>query len=221
MVHHRSIIPSCMLVSLRISAILTDYFEIAQIIWIHVPLQRPEDTSEVGTLRVMLEKRTMVNVIQAFSVSMKHFLRAEPGIYYEDLYPLVCFLPRFVSEQSLSSASHARTPDHEGPGKLKNDELPLWYRSNPPKIHRKLNRQKTFDPEKVLPSISSEVPLLPARNPPKLTFWVFFPFLIPFRWFANIVSKRFRRGLVEDATTVSGKALKSAHVESDVPLEIT
>jgi putative membrane protein len=162
----------------------------------------------------------MVNVIQAFSVSMKHFLRAEPGIYYQDLYSLVCFLPRFVDEQS-SNDSDARTPDHEDPRKLKNDELPLWYRSNAPKIHRKPDRQKSFDPEKVLPNISSEVPLLPARNPPRLTFWVFFPFLIPFRWFAQVVSKRFRRGLAEDATTVSGKARKPTHVESDVPLEIT
>jgi ion channel-forming bestrophin family protein len=201
--------------------ILTDSFKIAQIIWIHVPSERPQDMTHTGILRATLEKRTIINVIQAFSVSMKHFLRAEPGIYYEDLYPLVCFLPRYITGPSQPNDPRARTSVHEGPGRLPDDELPLWYRSIPPKVHRKPTRQKTFDPEKVLPTIPSEVPLGPARNPPKLTFWVYFPFLIPFRWLAKVVSQRFRRKLADEATTVLGTARKPAHVESNVPLEIT
>lgn len=46
---------------------------------------------------------------------MQHLLRAEPGVYYEDLYPLICFLPRY--------ATHV-------PGEASEDDmLPLWKSS--------------------------------------------------------------------------------------------
>jgi putative membrane protein len=45
----------------------------------------------------------------------QHLLRGEPGIYYEDLYPLVCFLPRY-STTTLQVPTDA-------------DMLPLWKAS--------------------------------------------------------------------------------------------
>ena len=33
----------------------------------------------------MVEKRTIVNLIEAFAVASKHYLRGEGGIYYEDV----------------------------------------------------------------------------------------------------------------------------------------
>lgn len=158
----------------------------------------------------------MINVVQAFSVSMKHFLRGEPGIYYEDLYPLVCYLPRYIG-------SIFPSPDGSDGSlaKTQTDELPLWYQSDSRAVVRRLHRQKTFDPEKVLPHMKADRPLLPARNPPEMGFWYWFPFLLPFRWMAKGLSKRIRKRLADDPTTLSGKSRKPAHVESNVPLEIT
>ena len=45
----------------------------------------------------------------------QHLLRGEPGIYYEDLYPLVCFLPRYATHAPEIQADE--------------DMLPLWKAS--------------------------------------------------------------------------------------------
>ncbi|EGO29138.1 hypothetical protein SERLADRAFT_444981 [Serpula lacrymans var. lacrymans S7.9] len=47
----------------------------------------------------------MINLLQAFSIAVKHSLRRELGIYYEDLFPLICFLPKYASQH----ASHVDT----------------------------------------------------------------------------------------------------------------
>jgi len=90
---------------------------LAQQIWIHVPNERkgnkPED---VKTLEAIIEKKTMINLIQAFAVSVKHFLRGEPGVYYQDLYPLISFLPRYASNI----------------GHHDSDMLPLWAACHDP-----------------------------------------------------------------------------------------
>ena len=39
-------------------------------------------------------------------------LRGEPGVYYEDLYPLVCFLPRYAT--------------HDPEVATEADMLPIW-----------------------------------------------------------------------------------------------
>ncbi|GJE97567.1 Bestrophin, RFP-TM, chloride channel-domain-containing protein [Phanerochaete sordida] len=78
----------------------------ARFIWYHVPLkieneqnngqeQTKEDKAKAKTeklkvvQRVMAEKRMALDLIEAFSVAVKHHLRGEKGIYYQDLYPLV------------------------------------------------------------------------------------------------------------------------------------
>ncbi|KAI0764012.1 UPF0187-domain-containing protein [Trametes elegans] len=90
---------------------------LAQIIWIHVPFQRVDKQTgqQKSTIEVAIEKKSMVNLVQAYAVAVKHLLRAEPGAYYEDLYPLVCFLPRY--------ATHL--PGHAS----EEDMLPLWKAS--------------------------------------------------------------------------------------------
>jgi putative membrane protein len=39
----------------------------------------------------LIEKKTVVNLLEAYAVAVKHYLRGEDGIHYEDLYPLVPF----------------------------------------------------------------------------------------------------------------------------------
>jgi ion channel-forming bestrophin family protein len=178
----------------------------------------------------MLEKRTMIGLIQAYSVAMKHFLRGETGIFYEDLFPLIAFLPRYVANPSQSyvcatkpySGESTSTTSPKGPD---TDQLPLWFQAEPSKPfkQRPLARAKTFEPEKVLPTINADAPLRPARNPPQTTIWDYLPFLIPFRWLAKVMSRRVRGAIAASGEDrgISGKVKKPVKVESNVPLEIT
>ncbi|KAI0666939.1 Bestrophin, RFP-TM, chloride channel-domain-containing protein [Trametes maxima] len=72
----------------------------SRLVWIHIPLklssasEGSESNSVAGldvvvARRVMAEKRTALGLVEGFVVSVKHHLRGEMGIYYEDLYPLV------------------------------------------------------------------------------------------------------------------------------------
>lgn len=71
-----------------------------RIIWFHVPPRltprTPEEISS-GTIKrskeemmkVMAEKRMALDLIEGFVVAVKHHIRGELGIYYEDLYHLL------------------------------------------------------------------------------------------------------------------------------------
>ncbi|KDQ06407.1 hypothetical protein BOTBODRAFT_193047 [Botryobasidium botryosum FD-172 SS1] len=101
------------------SSFHTSCRNLAEVIWIHVPLEKkiPIDNScqcRCGSdkdkpesdlpaedpqyrLKSIIEKKTMINVIEAMGPAVKHYLRDEPGILYEDLYPLLSGLPHFAS----------------------------------------------------------------------------------------------------------------------------
>jgi len=178
----------------------------------------------------------MVNLIQAFSVSMKHLLRGEPGIYYEDLYPLINFLPRYASapildhtpEASVDAAASEKAAGTLGQktltGGAQDGTLPLWWTSADTKIPpvRKSKKQGRFDPESALPHVEADVTLRPARNPPKDDFFYYFPIFIPLRWVAKSLSSRIRNAIQEggDERTLSGKRKRPSQVESNVPLEV-
>ncbi|KAF8649505.1 hypothetical protein AX16_005757 [Volvariella volvacea WC 439] len=90
---------------------------LAQMIWIHVPTERPsKDGAGQTALQSIIEKKTMVNLVQAFSVACKHYIRGEAGVYYEDLFPLICVLPRYAA----TSSDAIKTVEHM---------LPLWQAS--------------------------------------------------------------------------------------------
>ena len=173
----------------------------------------------------------MISLIQAYSVAMKHFLRGETGIYYEDLFPLIAFLPRYVANPSQSyvcQPSSSSTPGEAMPSASgpETDQLPLWFQAQPqtskPFVRKQPKRAKTFEPEKLLPTINTDVPLRPARNPPRTTIFDFFPFLVPFRWLAKVMSKRVRAAITAagDERDFAGKVRKPVKVESNVPTEI-
>ncbi|KAJ7727755.1 UPF0187-domain-containing protein [Mycena metata] len=217
---------------------------LAQIIWIHVAIERVDkDKVPMSTVQSIIEKKSMINLVQAFSVAVKHFLRGEPGIYYEDLYPLISVLPRYANTV--------------GP-KTDADMLPLWAASEdqdhplrdarPPPPSRtgttsdprtaapslamdddrqsqggswfrrgKMSRANSVDPEKALAEIQSHVPLKPARNPPPPSLLDYFPFLRIFLVF----TKCFRRKSKHTARDAMGRKIKPSFTESNVPLEIT
>ncbi|KAF8970106.1 Bestrophin, RFP-TM, chloride channel-domain-containing protein [Flammula alnicola] len=234
---------------------------LGQMIWIHVPVDRifPAGTNESMTpLQVAIEKKTMINLVQAFAVSVKHLLRGEQGVYYRDLYPLISFLPRYANE----------TPGDLGPSNEEDNKLPLWHMRDghdfrlddpsvepivipevEPKGHTKEKTEKTmvdpssassvksasapprsesgqavlsarpdiYDPEAVLPHIDSEYKLKPARSPPHVTIYDYFPLLRFFKW----IGRGFRRRTAaeREASRKKRKAY-SEIVESHIPLEI-
>jgi putative membrane protein len=74
----------------------------------HLPDVTPENPDEPQTLeqrkaRALIEKKTAINLLEAFGISVKHYLRAEDGIFYEDLYHLVKFLPAYALPNAMAS----------------------------------------------------------------------------------------------------------------------
>ncbi|KAJ2918117.1 hypothetical protein MD484_g2291, partial [Candolleomyces efflorescens] len=58
----------------------------------------------------MVEKKSTINLLEAFAVAVKHYLRGEDGIYYKDLYYLVKFLPAYA----LPAGMPSQVDLHEG-----------------------------------------------------------------------------------------------------------
>lgn len=78
---------------------------LAMLVWLHLPVTTTdaatfatlsEDALEVEKVKALIEKKVIINLIQAFSVSVKHYLRGESGVFYDDLYHLCCCLPKHV-----------------------------------------------------------------------------------------------------------------------------
>ncbi|KAH6908713.1 Bestrophin, RFP-TM, chloride channel-domain-containing protein [Coprinopsis sp. MPI-PUGE-AT-0042] len=196
---------------------------LGQMFWLHVSVDRNPvgGVAPPTPLACTIEKKTMMNILQAFPVAVKHFLRGEQGVYYEDLYPLICFLPRYANAE----------PHHD-------ERLPLWHeetaaehakedadRSNrhdrevteksTSRASSRKPRKDNFDPEAALPSVAEHVQLKPARNPPETTLLDYIPLLRLFRWMIRALLKKAQPG---------EQRRRKKHVtvvESNVPLEIT
>jgi len=136
-------------------------------------------------------------------------------VYYEDLYPLISFLPRYANG------------GEQGP---EAEKLPLWqdvdehqYRK-PDEPATELGRERSstsdrtdsnvFDPEKALPQVASERPLRPARNPPEASLLDYIPLLRFFRWIGRKITHSAR------PKRVGKKRAYNEYVESHIPLEI-
>jgi len=193
--------------------IITASRNLAQMFWVHIPVERKGEAGKATALQNVIEKKTMVNLVLAFSVSVKHFLRGERGPYYEDLYPLISFLPRYANGNVEGSEA---------------EKLPLWQEDEDD--DRKIDTPATelgrhssndtarddFDPEKALPRVPSERPLKPARNPPETKLHDYIPLFRFFRWIARQVSRRARARPLRRTK----KRAYEQYVESHIPLEI-
>ena len=152
-------------------------------------------------------------------------------MYYEDLYPLISFLPRYANGQPHESDRlplwHAQSQDH--------DEQEAWNaelhepvnhargetlvesngRSSRSSSRLEVKKHKDdFDPEAALADVESDVRLRPASDPPKTTVYDFIPLLRFFRWIFHVLLKRTRPGEARHRKY-------KAHVESNIPLEIS
>ncbi|KAJ7848581.1 UPF0187-domain-containing protein [Mycena olivaceomarginata] len=220
---------------------------IAQIIWIHVAIERTDkDKKAMTTVQSVIEKKSMINLVQGFSVAVKHFLRGETGVYYEDLYPLICLLPRYASSAGTKPSEADMLPLWKA---SEDEEHPLHTAVPPPPSRsntldartfvassagssddvgtekngswfrsgrRTVSRANSVDPEKALATIQSHVPLKPARNPPETSIFDYFPFLRIFLVFTRCCRRK--KNVRRDAL---GRKIKPSFTESNVPLEIT
>ncbi|RPD58022.1 UPF0187-domain-containing protein [Lentinus tigrinus ALCF2SS1-6] len=132
--------------------------------WIHVPLKMsPTQLNADGTSpnvdvhvarRIMAEKRIALDLVEGFIVAIKHHLRGEMGIYYEDLYPLVKPLHEHVhhrrnsKKQPTVEVSEVTSPRDLHP------EVPPFARPGPSASSPSPSRQDTLrDP--VIPPINT------------------------------------------------------------------
>jgi len=215
---------------------------IAQIIWIHVPTERTDkEKVKMTTVQSVIEKKSMINLVQGFSVSVKHFLRGETGVYYEDLYPLICLLPRYANAVGPKTDADmlplwAASEDEEHPLRTarppppsrsattavnsmidedRKSEQGSWFRSF---TGRRNNSRSNTDPEKALADIQSHRPLQAARNPPAPSIFDYFPFLRIFMIFTKCCRRKNTKHTQRDSL---GRKIKPSFTESNVPLEIT
>ncbi|KAJ3913888.1 Bestrophin, RFP-TM, chloride channel-domain-containing protein, partial [Lentinula edodes] len=133
----------------------------ARTVWFHIPAS---ESAEVLKAKAMIEKKTVINLIEAFGVAVKHYLRGEDGIYYEDLYYLVKFLPSYALPTGLPSNvdltnDHAPSEIHSPPGS------PISTSFHRPSLHRPsdASRNQTFLTQRINASSFSDSHLpLPA-----------------------------------------------------------
>jgi len=203
------------------SAIILGSRTFARIVWFHVPDIMPEVPGETLSeeerkARVLVEKKTIINLIEAFAISIKHYLRGEEGIFYEDLYHLVKFLPPYALPAGLPSmvdiaempTNHAAARHSLSRESKKSTEghLPLPATSGP--------KTPTSGSFKIRPGDDSF--LLPARNPPQFAIFDVFPFSL-------LVRQLTKRGKdVKGRKAARLRATMREHVVShNIPLEIS
>ena len=71
-------------------------------------------TPEQRKARTLIEKKTVINLIEAFAVSVKHYLRGEEGVYYVDLYHLVKYLPSYALPPGMPSLVDVTSATSDG-----------------------------------------------------------------------------------------------------------
>ncbi|WRT70022.1 uncharacterized protein IL334_007015 [Kwoniella shivajii] len=186
----------------------------ARLVWIHCPdALRAVPPEEHGVraaeeTRAVIEKATVVRMGLAFAVAVKHYLRGEEGILYEDLYDLVKFIPSLHLPSGIPSSENANIASGRFPSKHHQSSSVTITSENELKVFRSPSGS-TLPP--------SDRPILhPARAPPKFRFSETFPFKF-------LVTKRQRykaagRAVMRERMK---KARSSGGVGSNVPLEIT
>ncbi|KAG8729468.1 hypothetical protein FRC11_008716, partial [Ceratobasidium sp. 423] len=190
---------------------------LAGIIWAHVPTDRSATSKtplpQDAKLKTTIEKRSMINLVQAFSASTKHYLRGETGVYYEDLYPLIAFLPQYAN---INPEIEHIPLDTQGSG------------SDDTTAHGKRRYRKptdTFHPELALPSATPDhIQLAPKRLAPELSFLNFISAPSSLKALYNFFGRKVSNigdGPSMGKNAWTGKRAVRPVVESVVPLEIT
>lgn len=209
-------------------------------IWIHLPpttltaaeltaLKAEDDSKlrlEIEEAKGLLEKRTYINLVQAFSVAAKHYIRGESGLYYADLYHLVAPLPRYsfpssIEERAFDDADGTRVSSlwrSPGPNGAMNLPYDREESSAATSIHDvsvpgTCKTEQTAYFHSAAPSKAGEtvlelgqagrkvrkIYLAPASNPPPPSVYHYAPMLKMFRPVLRVLSKTVRSNDVRNA----------------------
>ncbi|KIM55380.1 hypothetical protein SCLCIDRAFT_134894 [Scleroderma citrinum Foug A] len=94
----------------------------ARAVWFHVPENAvgvrvdPGDQTLLDKCKAetLVEKKTVINLLEAYAVAVKHYLRKEDGIGYRDLHPFVRFLPKYSLPSNIPSRDLHHLPPRDG-----------------------------------------------------------------------------------------------------------
>ncbi|EIW72158.1 hypothetical protein TREMEDRAFT_24583 [Tremella mesenterica DSM 1558] len=194
----------------------------ARIVWIHCPdtsTPTPSTDPDVRAkdqVRSEIEKATIVQMALAFAVSVKHYLRGEEGIYYEDLYDLVNFIPSLHLPSGLPSSQDANINIGRPPTSNYNTSTISTVRSSESKSPSDTPLEPinpSMTPHSANHNASYDRPyLMPAMNPPKFhlsSVW-------PFKYFRTR-----HQSSTHAARKLMRRQAQSADDNHNVPLEIT
>ncbi|WWC91921.1 uncharacterized protein L201_006873 [Kwoniella dendrophila CBS 6074] len=195
----------------------------ARMIWIHCPdaIQatppKDEEQRAIEETKAVIEKATLVRMGLAFAVAVKHYLRGEEGILYEDLYDLVKFIPSLHLPSGIPSSEDANIAIGRLPlGKHQRSSSSSTNTENP---FQGINHSgDSFEMENTKSSsYQNKRPTLhPARDAPKFRFSEIFPFEY------LVSSKQRYKAKGRMAMRESMRREKSSGgVGQNVPLEIT
>jgi hypothetical protein len=180
-----------------------------------------EEEAERDQAKILIEKKTVVNLLEAYAVAVKHYLRGEDGIRYKDLHPLVSFLPSYYSLPAIipSAPELHRRPTHTSTYSYCSHDAPASpgsrtraHVSLPLSTIPEQAAHRSFPTESALCDDES---ILPAEIPPKHSWQVAFPFSF-FFWVWTIMKKDARKAIGVDA---AGRDFRCN--ENNVPLEIS
>lgn len=139
------------------------------------------------------------------SVAIKHYLRGEEGIYYEDLYHLLKHLPVYALPAGRPSLAHTRTNLHSVREEPKNSE-------HPPPSPKIPNIRPGEDHGLPYPVISPH--LRPAHNPPRNSIFDIFPLSL-------VAAVLLKKGRDIKGRKAAKKHASERVVSHNIPLEIT
>ncbi|KAG9094866.1 hypothetical protein FRC06_010405 [Ceratobasidium sp. 370] len=220
-------------------------------VWFHVPdspksdsAEKPdpgkEDPKQVdqARARILVEKCTVINLLEAFSVATKHYLRREDGTDYVDLYHLVKFLPVYAlplgipheDQESEESITKAESPTVQRGGQdydiSHGDGLPLPATTKesrkatgniyPARSGTRLGATKHRSDTKYVTvnGPHGQVELAPASNPPRWGVWDIWPLSLLVRPLIN-------RGVSIHGKTAARERTRQELVSHNIPLEIS
>ncbi len=193
--------------------------------------------------RYMIEKKTVINLLEAYAVAIKHYLRGEDGIYYQDLYYLVKFLPAYAlpagvpSQPDLTGMGDHSFDDPEpkvsensaGGGSFLNQrtsvsstatqQLPLPVTtpvSRKPVFFEPWKKSSDTGRGKVILPKDDETYLMPASMPPKYHLFDLFPFSL----FIKCYTKRGKEIKGKKAARLRAK-MRDQAISHNLPLEIS
>ncbi|KAK9461604.1 Bestrophin, RFP-TM, chloride channel-domain-containing protein [Lipomyces oligophaga] len=89
------------------ATLTTNVRNYARYVWVNVPIRQGREAED------LLHKVTVLKLMVGFAFALKHHLREELGIDYEDLEPYVKYLPTFARKRSLMKERERKFRDEE------------------------------------------------------------------------------------------------------------